>query len=309
MIKKQYGLRHQVLNIGVVTLIATSLFACGGDKSKKASQSLASVNGEEITVMQLNEEMQRAGVTAAQQQEASKQLLASLVDRQLLLGEALRQKIDRDPKVMQQIERARAQIIAQSYMQTKLTGIGKPTTAEVEAYFNQHPEFFSRRQQFDMRQIMFAGKDMSDDLKQVIDESKSLDEVASWMSSKKIVFSRGQISRSSAELPQDLGAKLKSLSKGQLFIVKEGERTMLMSVVDVKESPVSLGTAAPQIEQFLFNSKSKELAKQEVERLRSTAKIEYFNQSASAASAKAATSNPASSSAGMTERGAAGLKE
>ncbi|MCB2487481.1 hypothetical protein KQ783_15645, partial [Listeria monocytogenes] len=77
---------------------------------------LASVTGEEITVLQLNEEMQRAGVPAAQQQTASKQLLPALIDRELLESAAAKEKIDRDPKVRQAIERARSLIIAQAYM-------------------------------------------------------------------------------------------------------------------------------------------------------------------------------------------------
>jgi EpsD family peptidyl-prolyl cis-trans isomerase len=77
-------------------------------KEKKPGQALASVNGDEITVLQLNEELQRAGVQAGQQEVASKRLLEGLIDRQLLVAEATKEKLDRDPKVVQAIERARA---------------------------------------------------------------------------------------------------------------------------------------------------------------------------------------------------------
>ena len=93
---------------GVLVLVATvSLSACG-NKDKKAGQALVKVNGEEITVLQINDELKRAGVQAAQQEAATKQLLETLVDRQLILEEAARNKIDRTPDVMQAIERAKA---------------------------------------------------------------------------------------------------------------------------------------------------------------------------------------------------------
>lgn len=306
---KRMNVPQRILTAGVILLTVAGLAACGGDKQKKVGQALASVNGEEITALQLNEELQRAGVPAAQQEAASKQLLEALIDRQVVENVALKEKIDRDPKVMQAVERAKALIISQAYMQKKLSGMAPPSKAEVEDYFNKHPELFSNRKQFDMRQLLIASKDMNDALKQVIDKSKSLDEVAAWMESNKIGFARAQVSRTTTDLAPELVAKLQSMPKGQLFIINEGERAMLMTIVDIKEVPVKLAAAAPQIEQYLVNTRAKDAAKQEMERLRAAAKIEYLNQPAAATAASgAASAASASASAAATARGVAGLK-
>ena len=306
---KRINVQQRILTAGVILLTVAGLAACGGDKQKKVGQALASVNGEEITALQLNEELQRAGVPAAQQEAASKQLLEALIDRQVVENVALKEKIDRDPKVMQAVERAKALIISQAYMQKKLSGMAPPSKAEVEDYFNKHPELFSNRKQFDMRQLLIASKDMNDALKQVIDKSKSLDEVAAWMESNKIGFARGQVSRTTTDLAPELVGKLQSMPKGQLFIINEGDRAMLMTIVDIKEVPVKLAAAAPQIEQYLVNTRAKDAAKQEMERLRAAAKIEYLNQPAAATAASgAASAASASASAAATARGVAGLK-
>ena len=306
---KRMNVPQRILTAGVILLTVAGLAACGGDKQKKVGQALASVNGEEITALQLNEELQRAGVPAAQQEAASKQLLEALIDRQVVENVALKEKIDRDPKVMQAVERAKALIISQAYMQKKLSGMAPPSKAEVEDYFNKHPELFSNRKQFDMRQLLIASKDMNDALKQVIDKSKSLDEVAAWMESNKIGFARAQVSRTTTDLAPELVGKLQSMPKGQLFIINEGERAMLMTIVDIKDVPVKLAAAAPQIEQYLVNTRAKDAAKQEMERLRAAAKIEYLNQPAAATAASgAASAASASASAAATARGVAGLK-
>jgi EpsD family peptidyl-prolyl cis-trans isomerase len=309
---KRMNVQQRILTAGVILLTVAGLAACGGDKQKKVGQALASVNGEEITALQLNEELQRAGVPAAQQEAASKQLLEALIDRQVVENVALKEKIDRDPKVMQAVERAKALIISQAYMQKKLSGMAPPSKAEVEDYFNKHPELFSNRKQFDMRQLLISSKDMNDALKQVIDKSKSLDEVAAWMESNKIGFARAQVSRTTTDLAPELVAKLQSMPKGQLFIINEGERAMLMTIVDIKDVPVKLAAAAPQIEQYLVNTRAKDAAKQEMERLRAAAKIEYLNQPAAASAATAASgaasAASASASAAATARGVAGLK-
>lgn len=300
---------RRLLCATLVLVAAAGLSGCGNGKEKKSGQALASVNGEEITAMQLNEEMQRAGVQAAQQETAKKQLLEALIDRQLLLNEAARDKTDRDPAVVQAIERAKALIIAQSVMQKRLSNVAKPTKAEVEDYFQKHPEFFTRRKQLDMRQLVIASKDMDEPLKKAMDASKSLEEMAAWLDGHNLKYARNQISRTTADLTPELGAKLLAMPKGQLFIIKEGERSMLIAIADVKDVPVNLETAGPQIEQFLMNAKNKEAASAELARLRAAAKVDYLNQAAvEEKKAAPAAAKPAVTSSESNDRGVAGLK-
>ncbi|MGK5027833.1 EpsD family peptidyl-prolyl cis-trans isomerase [Janthinobacterium sp. RB2R34] len=307
----------RLLCAALVLLAAAGLSACG-DKDKKPGQSLASVNGKEITILQLNEELQRAGVQAPQQATASKQLLESLIDRQLLQNEAEKEKIDRDPKVMQAIERAKALIVAQAYMQKRIGAAVRPGKPEVEAYFTQNPQFFAQRKQFDMRQLILPTSALNDELKAVIDGARSLEDVAQWLDGRKIAYGRNQVSRTSADLAPELSSKLAAMAKGQLFIVREGERSLLVSLADVKDSPVGLDAATPQIEQFLANKKSKDAADAELKRLRASAKIEYFNKdpvpvpvpatAPAGTPAAPAAAAPAGSTNEANERGVAGLK-
>jgi peptidyl-prolyl cis-trans isomerase C len=304
--KKEIGKR--MLCASLVMLTMAGLSACG-DKGKKPGQTLASVNGEEITVLQLNEELQRSGVQPAQQDAAKKQLLEALIDRQLLQNEAVKDRIDRDPKVVQAIERAKALIVAQAYMQKKIGAIARPTKDEISAYFNQNPQFFAQRKQFDMRELIVATADMSAELKAAMDGAKSLEDIAGWLDTHKVKYGRAQLSRTSAELPPELSAKLLTMPKGQLFIIREGERSMLISIAEVKDTPVTLEAATPQIEQFLFNKKNKEAADAELARLRKDAKIEYLGQPAPAAPAAAvAAPAVAGEAAKSNERGVAGLR-
>ena len=314
---------HKRLLCAALMVVAAGLAGCGNkNKEAKPGQALASVNGEEITALQLNEELQRANVPAAQQEQAGKQLLEALIDRQLLENEAAKDKTDRDPKVISAIERAKALIIAQAYMQKKIGNGVRPTQAEISDYYNAHPEFFANRKQFDMKQLVVDTKDLSDDLKKVADSTKSLDEVAAWMDEHKIKYLRTQAARTTSDLAPELSARLRSMPKNQLFVVKEGPRSMLVSIVDVKDNPASLEVAAPQIEKFLFNKKNKEAADAELARLRASAKIEYLNKAAATAAVAPAPAAPAAAPAPTVEaaagpaatdaaapaRGVAGLK-
>jgi peptidyl-prolyl cis-trans isomerase C len=322
-----YSINKRILSAGLVVLTAAAMTACGEKAEKKPGQALASVNGEEITVLQLNDELSRSNAQAANLETTRKQVLEALIDRQLLQGEAAKEKIDRDPKVVQAIERAKSLIVAQAYMQKRVGTLAKPTKQEVDAYFSQNPQFFTNRKQFDMRELVVATRDVSDDMKSVMDSSKSLDDVASWLDQHKIKYARAQISRTSSDLPPELSAKLLAMPKGQMFIIREGERSMLISIADIRPAPVTLEVATPQIEQFLYAKKNKEAAEAEIKRLRSTAKIAYMNQAggsgtpaatpATAAAPATATAAPTQSADAtpadgarheMNERGVAGLK-
>lgn len=285
---------------------ALALAACGG-KDKPASQTLAIVDGVEITTSQLNEELALANVPAAQQQAASKRLLDSLVERQLLLAAAEKDKVDRDPKVLQQIARAKAQIIAQAYVQKRVGGPARPTRAEVNTYFQEHPEYFSQRKQFKLRQLVLASADISDELRKLIDSAKSLDEVAAWLKEHNVRYANNQSAPTATDLPAELGKRLLAMKPGQLFIVREGERSVLATIEEVKDVPLTLEQATPQIEQFLVAQRNKETVTAEIARLRGAAKIEFPNKDYAAPAAPAAA-KPADDASKATERGVAGLK-
>ena len=307
-------LRHLRRSAATAALLLASamLAGCGDDKASpaKPGQALASVNGEEITVLQLNEEIQRAGVPAAQQQLASKQLLQALIDRALLQEQAAREKLDRDPKVMQAIDRARALIIAQAYMQKRVGDAGRPSEAEVQDYFEKHPQFFTERKQFTMRQLILPASALTPELRAAVDKAGSLEEAAVMLEARKIGYGRAQVTRSTADLNPQLASKLLSMPKEQMFFVREGGRALLVSVADVVDAPVSLAIAAPQIAQFLANRKNRELAQAEIGRLRAAAKIEYMNRElapdgkAAGPGAVARTAPTDGAAAGATNAGA-----
>lgn len=278
--KTSKTLTHGRALCAALMLVAAGLSACGDKaKDKKPGQALASVNGEEVTVLQLNEEMQRAGVPAGQQDVAAKQLLQVLIDRTLLEEAAAKEKIDRDPKVMQAVDRARSLIVAQAYLQKRIGSVAHPSAAEVEDYFNKHPAFFSNRKQFSMDELVIGGNALTPEVRAAADQAKSLEEVAVWLDAHKVKFGRSQITRSTADVPEALSSKLLGTPKGQIFVVKESQRAMFIAVTEVKEAPVSLPVATPQIEQYLVTQKNKEFAAAELQRLHAGAKIDYLNKS------------------------------
>jgi EpsD family peptidyl-prolyl cis-trans isomerase len=262
---------------GLLILVSVASLTACGNKEKNAGQALVRVNEEEITVLQINDELSRVDVQSDQQETATKQLIESLIDRQLIINEAIRNKIHRTPDVIQAIERAKAKIIEQAYEESITSKITKPSIAEINDYFQKHPEYFTQRKQFDMQQLIIASTDINNELRLIIDSAKSLNTVISWLDKHNIRYARGQLSRNAVDLPEKMGPTLKEMHKRQLFIVNEGKNSLINFIYDIKDSPVSFKNATPQIEQYLITKKSREAMNAEILHLRSLAKIEYLN--------------------------------
>lgn len=296
----------------IALTISIGLAGCG-DKGHdgKSGQALVSVNGKEITIHQLNEELGRANVPQAQREAASKQILNALVDRQLLEQAAIKAKVDRDPNVMQTIERAKSQLVAQAYLQGKVANVAKPEKAEIEAFYKKNPQLFAERKLVEMEQLLIDSKFINDEFKSAIGGFKSLQEVAAWLDAKGIQYDRGEVARSVAELPPQISERLKDARKGQLFVIGMGPRTMLVLMDSVKDSPVSLADASPQIEQILLNQKRKDAGEAEIKQLREAAKIVYLDGSdgkAAGTQAPATTPSATQSKDDAVARGVSGLK-
>lgn len=265
----------------IVLIILPLLSACGDAKEsveKKPGQALASVNGNEITILQLNDELVRAGIRAEQFEAASKQILESLIARQLIVDEAIRTKLDRTPEVMQARERANAQVIAQAYLQRITNKLGKPNQVEIDEFYQRNPEYFEKRKQFDLTIVRIALNDLSKELKTVLDAAKSIDEVTTWLDKQGIQYARNVALRSTADLPSHIANMMLEKGKNHIFVMQERAHNLLIAVNAIKENPLSLALATPQIEKFLANQKYKHASEEEINRLRSSAKIEYFGK-------------------------------
>ncbi|GAB4114513.1 MAG: hypothetical protein Fur0014_17120 [Rubrivivax sp.] len=100
----------------VVTAGALMLAACGDRKDKAASQTAAKVNKEEITVHQINFVLQQQrGLKPEQAEAAGRQVLERLIDQELAVQKADELKLDRDPRVVQQLEAVRREVLARAY--------------------------------------------------------------------------------------------------------------------------------------------------------------------------------------------------
>lgn len=285
-------------SIALTVIAAAILTACGGESGEKktATQVAAKVNSGEVSVHQINQVMQRTNVTSPEQAKAaSRQVLERLIDQELLVQQAIDKKLDRDPKTLQAIEAAKREVLSRAYLEQVSAGAPKPTESDISAYYAEHPELFSERRIFSLRELAIqAGPDFMPKLQQYMAEPRNMQQVAEWLRSENVRFTANAVTKPAEQLPLEMVKNIHKLKDGQVGIVRTGNTILLLEVAASRSVPVDEKAAQPVIEQFLFNQRKTELAKAEVKKLRESGKIEYLGEFSAPADVPAATTAPVS---------------
>jgi EpsD family peptidyl-prolyl cis-trans isomerase len=274
----------------VATLSATVLLAgCGEKKDKAASQTAAKVNKDEITVHQINFVLQQQrGLKPEQAEAASKQILDRLIDQQLALQKGDDQKIDRDPRVVQQLEAARREILARAYLEKVGETAPKPSPEEIKKYYDEKPALFRERRVYNIQEIAIEAKpEQFDELRAQLAAAKDINVFLEFLKAKDIRFSGNQAVRAAEQLPLasvDAFAKMKD---GQAMIVPSQTGLQVVLLAGSRSQPVNEEQARPAIEAYLLNERKRKLVDDDIKALRAAAKIEYIGKFAQAASAPA----------------------
>lgn len=294
--------------------LCVALAGCGdkGKDENKATQVAAKVGADEVTVHQINHELAKLGnVPAAQARQAANRVLNALVDQQLFMQKAMEQKLDRNPNVVQAIESARRQILAQSYLEKLTAAVPKPGDTEIKAFYDQHPELFAQRRIYQLQELQVqAGADKTEAVKAKLAAVRNLGEFVDWLKAENIPAKGGQSVKAAEALPLELLSRLRNLKDGQVLSVSTPGGYNILHLVGSRVEPLAEAQARPLVEQYLMNSKRREIAQQELKKLRDATELKYFGDYTDAAKVPtAAATAPVAPSPGQDamEKGLKGL--
>jgi EpsD family peptidyl-prolyl cis-trans isomerase len=262
----------------VATAAALLLLAgCGAKKEKAASQTAAKVNKEEITIHQINFVLQQQrGLAPEQAASASKQVLERLVDQELAVQKAQDQKLDRDPRVVQQIEAARREIVSRAYVEKIASGASKPSPEEVKAYYDAHPALFKDRRVYNLQEFAIqATPEQIPVLRAKLAAAKDMPEFINYLKASDIKFAANQAVRAVEQLPLTVVDKFAQLKEGQNIFNVMPNGAQVIVVAGIRNQPVDEAKAAAPIEQFLLNERKRKVVEDDLKALRAASKIEY----------------------------------
>lgn len=270
---------------GFLTLVALplaallSLSACNR-ATPSATQVVARVDGEEISVHQINAALARAkGVNASNVAQVKQEILGGLVEQQLAINWAVKNKLDRSPAVVQAIEESRRDILARAAIDQITAGLPKVTDDEAAGYFNANPALFAQRRVFTLQELVLPkSTTVLEAVRQRVSGAKNLDELASWLRSQSVAFAVNGGVRGAEQIPLEFLPQLQAFKDGQIGLLEADNGWHVVHLLSSRAMPVTQEQAFPRIKQFLSNQRKADAIKREKDLMKASAKLEYLGE-------------------------------
>ena len=288
MTNKNMAMRHSVLTATVVSS-ALLLAACTGHK-KDATQSAARVDGTEITVHQINFRLQRErGLRPEQQEEAGRKILEQLIDEQLIVDKAEKNKVDNEPGAQQALLASRREVLARAYVESNAQSVAGPTDAAMHQYFDANPALFAERRVYTLQEYLAkVPQDKIPALRALVEAGKPVADVEAWFNANNAPFRAQQSTHAAEQIPLNSLKPLSAVQDGHGLVASAGDQVHVTFVTSSTQAPVTFEKAKPAIAQFLGVEARRKVTEANLAALKSSGKIEY-----SAAYAALAASGPA----------------
>jgi EpsD family peptidyl-prolyl cis-trans isomerase len=213
------GLSYKKFTLFVMALAMVCIsLAAWSKKDRAATQVVARVDGEEISIHQVNRVLSRAqAVNAENLSEVKLEILESLVDQQLPINLAMSKKLDRSPDVVTGIEKAKREIIARAVIEQVSTVVSQPSDEEAKKYLAENPALFSESRLFSLQEIALpkTTKDFAS-IADKITSAKSMEEMSAWLQEKKIQFSSDGGTQAAEPISLEILSKLYQFKDGQI---------------------------------------------------------------------------------------------
>lgn len=259
------------------TLITACLLAsviAGCDK-KAEGQTVAVVNGEEITSAELNAELTRVNIPPGMDKDTARsKVLQAMVDRRLLAQQAKSDGIDKSPDFLNKERRGTEDLLIQMLAARQMNTAQLPSADAISAFQASHPEIFSKREIWSLDQLSYPTPTDPVVRKRIAD-AHTMDALIGALTQSGISFMRGKNKISSASIPHELYVRLAALPSGEPFIVPAGNRSVANLIVSREASPPTADEARALAVQGLRQEAGRKFMETRLKSLRSSGKIEY----------------------------------
>ena len=131
-----------LLTVAAVALSGCSKLGIGGGDSAPSGQVVARLDGQEITTLEVNAELQGTNIPPAMaRHDAEKLALGNILTRRMLAKEAETRALDKQPDFQLQQRRAEEQLRVQALARDIAAKVATPTRDEAEKFIRDNSQF------------------------------------------------------------------------------------------------------------------------------------------------------------------------
>jgi EpsD family peptidyl-prolyl cis-trans isomerase len=223
-------------------------------------------------------------------------VLDQLIDEQIVAQKAVTAKLDKDPKVVAQLEAARRDILARRFVEAAADTVAKPPEDQVQKFYDGHPGMFAQRKIYTLQRLdVQAPDERRTEIDAHVTSLKTLSDLTDWLKSQHLPYTVKQEQDAAEQLTPAILDKLVVMKDGESMVIPSQSGVSAVTLMSSVTAPKTLADARGPIEQFLSNQGKRDVVMNLQKTLREGVKIDYLGKYASATAASAPTSNtPAS---------------
>jgi EpsD family peptidyl-prolyl cis-trans isomerase len=221
----------------------------GGKPAAPTGQVVAVVEGQEITLRDLNAELAGLNVTDPKLRKAAQdEALRKIIGRKILAKAAQDQGIDKTADFALERQRADESLLAEALEQKLAAGVPAPTREEVEHYVSDNPDLFDQRKIMTVDQIRIV-KPSDPARLQELAPLNTMPEIKVLLEREHTQYQEGTTQLDTAALGPDVSAKILKLPPNEVFVVPSGGYALINQIQSTVIQPlkgdqaISLATA------------------------------------------------------------------
>ena len=264
-----------------VMTAALLLAGCGGGEEEGTlakGQTVASVNGKEVTVHELNAELMGVNLPQGERRKQVEQAaLQSVVGRTILADIARERGIDKSPSYLMQQRRANENLLVQMLRADIASKLPPPTREDATAYMNRNPDLFAQRKIYSLDQIQF---EMPEDMSAIrrLEPLKTMEQVEQQLIQDRIQYRRGSGRLDTVGTNPEMIRQIARLPDGEIFIVPQRGSVVASRITGVQVVPFEGEEAVNYAMNLLQNDRMRQATERElkakVEEARKTIKYQ-----------------------------------
>ena len=251
---------------------AAALAACDG--GAVSGQVVAVVDGQEITIPELNAEARARGLVIGTDRAVRDRVLQDLIDRKLLVKAALERQLDRTPDHLLAKRRSDEMLLASALLEALGRRRSSPSDQELARFIASHPFAFDRRALLSVDRITALGA-LAPDLARTVAAADTLDAAQALLASRRVAAERRVEIWDSATLAPQMAQQLLAPGKDQTIILPLPGQTVVAHVVDVVPQPTAAANRTQLARDLLSGQRSQQLAFSVLQREKAAAQIRY----------------------------------
>lgn len=202
--------------------LAGLLLTLGGCGSKEPGEdAVATVDGYEITLAELNNELAESGMQDTEDPAARQAALDAIINRKLLSGMAQETELDRTPDYILKEQRMRDVLLADAAVQSLAPPRNRTSKEEIDAFLQTNLAGGTARTVYAIDGLQFA-RPREAEVMDRLAAAATFEEIQQILSDEEIAARGGRLTWDSASMPTDLVRQMSQLPAGEPFLIPEG---------------------------------------------------------------------------------------